>query len=668
MIDTKINRREFLARAATGAAGLSALGVLNRMAEAAPYLKNERLARKVVVIGIDGLDPVLLQRFIAKGEMPNFNKLMQSGHFGPLQTTMPPQSPVAWSSFITGTNPGGHGIFDFIHRDPQSFTPYLSTSRSYKPQNTFGIGKWSIPLKGGKIELLRRGPAFWTTLEENDIPTSLIKIPADFPVSACRAKVLSCMGTPDLLGTYGSFTYFTDAPVPNADKFTGGRVVNVSLADHVLRSKISGPENSFRSDGRSAEIDFTVYRDPREPIVKVVIQDKEIMLRQGEWSEWIPIKFELMPMFAGVSGMVRLFVQQVHPEFRLYMSPVNIDPMDPELPICSPSGYSRELSQAIGRFHTQGFPEDTKALSHGVFNNEEFLKQSKMVLQERLRMFDHEFAQFREGFFFFYFSSVDQNTHMMWRDMDSNHPLYEPNASPEAKGAVYYFYRKMDEVLGQVCSKIDSHSTLIVLSDHGFAPFSREFHLSTWLVENGYMVLNEPGKMTQSKYYDFVDWSKTTAYAMGLNGLYLNLFGRENHGSLMPRDAEKIKAEIIARLEQVRDPLNGRKIITKAYDSHKIYSGPYLELAPDIVVGYQSGYRISDEAALGKFPQGIIGDRKDKWSADHCMDPQVVPGVLLTNRQVSSAQPGLWDLAPTILREFGLDVPREMDGKPIFKI
>jgi len=205
-----------------------------------------------------------------------------------------------------------------------------------------------------------------------------------------------------------------------------------------------------------------------------------------------------------------------------------------------------------------------------------------------------------------------------------------------------------------------------VMSDHGFAPFEREFHLSTWLVENGYTVLTEPEKRSESKFYDYVDWSRTQAYAMGINGLYINLHGRDPHGSVMPRDAKKIKTEIAAKLADIRDPLNGRRIITTAYDSRQIYSGPYLDLAPDLVIGYQSGYRISDEAVLGKFPDGIIGDRMDKWSADHCMDSAIVPGVIMTNRRVVSAQPGLWDLAPTILKEFGLEAPREMDGKPIF--
>jgi len=658
-----INRRKFISKSAKGVAGLALTSILSN--KVFPYISNSKIADKVIVLGIDGMDPVLLKRFVERGEMPTFKKLLSNGYFGQLQTTMPPQSPVAWSSFISGTNPGGHGIFDFIHRDPKTFVPYLSTSRSFNADKELTLGNWSIPLESGKVELLRRGPAFWTTLEDNDIPASLIKLPANFPVQPSESKAISGMGTPDLLGTYGTFTLFSDVDIPGSEHFTGGRVVKVQPKDHVIKSSLEGPPNTFHTDGQSTEIKFTVYRDPWEPVIKIQIQDHEIMLREGEWSDWLPLKFEFLPMFASVNGIVRIYVQKVHPEFRLYMSPINIDPMEAHVPISSPGGYSKELSDAIGRFYTQGFPEDTKALSNGIFSNEEFLSQTRIVLDERLRAFYHEFSQFNEGLFFFYFSSVDQNTHVMWRDMDPTHPLYEPNASREAKEAVYYFYRAIDNVLKECLSKATDRTAFMLLSDHGFAPFGREFHLSTWLVENGFTALTDPSKMHESEFYDYVDWSKTRAFALGLNGLYINLYGRETNGSVYLRDYQRIKDELIAKLEQVRDPKNGKLVLKRAYDTKKLYSGPYMELAPDIVLGYQSGYRISDEAVLGKFPNGIVGDRTDKWSADHCMDPEIVPGVLISNQEILNPKPGIWDLAPSILKKFGLSVPREMDGKPI---
>ena len=666
MSHENIDRREFLNRSAKGIAGLTAASFLRNGLFTGPYIKNTNVADKVFVLGIDGMDPVLLRRFIARGGMPTFKKFVESNYFAPLQTTMPPQSPVAWSSFITGTNPGGHGIFDFIGRDPSTLIPFLSTSRSSEAQKTIRVGKWLIPLDGGKVELLRRGVAFWTVLEEKNIFTSLFKLPANFPVYSSRTRTLSGMGTPDLLGTAGTFTYFTDVEVPDADTFTGGRVARVIPADHTIRSKLEGPVNSYRSDGKNIEVNFTVHRDPWEPVVKIEIQGHEIILQQGEWSEWIPLKFELMPMIASVHGTVRIYMQEVHPNFRMYVSPINVDSKHADLPISSPERYSRDLSEAIGRFYTQGFPEDTKALSYGVFSDDEFLKQSKFVLKERLKAFDYELSRFHEGLFFFYFSSIDQNSHMLLRNMDPAHPLYDPKASPEVKEAIYDYYCSMDDVLKATLSKMNNNSTLIILSDHGFAPFTREFNLSTWLVENGFSAMTDPTKMEENEYFDFVDWSKTKAYVLGLNAIYINLFGREANGIVFPQDVTRIKEEIAAKLEKVRDPKNGRKIIARVYDSRHIYSGPCLDTAPDLLVGYESGYRISEGAAFGRFPGEIVCDRKDKWSADHCMDPQIVPGVLLTNRDVSLEKPGIWDLAPSILHAFGLEVPREMDGNPIF--
>jgi len=661
-----MDRRAFLSKTAQGLAGIAAASLIGEKTFSMPYIRNNAIADKIFVLGIDGMDPVLLKRFVQQGEMPTFQKLMQKGYFGPLGTTTPPQSPVAWSSFITGCNPGGHGIFDFIHRDPSTFIPYLSTSRSYDAEKELKIGNWSIPLKGGKVELLRRGPVFWDTLEENDIFTSFFKIPANFPVVPSKSKMISGMGTPDLLGTYGTFTFFTDVNIPDAESFTGGRVVPVQLKDHTTRCTLEGPANSYRTDKQNTQIDFTVHRDPVKSVVKINIQGQELVLNQGEWSDWLPVKFELMPLFASVQGIIRLYVQEVHPHFRLYATPINIDPQDANLPICSPAGYSKDLTDAIGRFYTQGFPEDTKALTHGIFSNEEFLNQSHIVLEERLNAFDHTLQQFNEGLYFFYFSSIDQNTHMLWRNMDPTHPLYEQNASKEVKEAVYGFYRSMDNVLKQTLSKMDNRSKLIILSDHGFAPFSREFHLSTWLVEKGFTVLTDPSKMHESQYYDYVDWSRTKAFALGLNSVYINLRGREVEGSVAYGNMNQIKRELIEELQKARDPLNGRRIVTRAFDSQTHFSGPYTKTAPDIIVGYNSGYRISDEAVLGKFPKGVVGFRKDKWSADHCMDPKLVPGTLITDFEVTKQKPAIWDLAPTILKGFGLDVPHEMDGESVF--
>jgi len=665
---SRVSRRTFLRGTALGLAGAAAGGFGAPGGQVslgqAPALRRSGGIDKVIVLGMDGMDPHLLRRFIAEGELPTFKRLIEQAHCGELQTTMPPHSPVAWSSFITGTNPGGHAIYDFVHREPTAFEPYMSTSRSFDAGRKLSLGGWDIPLGSGRVELMRKGRALWSVLEDNNVDASLYAIPANFPVVPGAARTVSGMGTPDLLGTYGTFTYFTDAEVPRKDTFVGGRVVPLPLVDHLARVTLEGPKHPFRPD-QELGIEITFQRDPWEKLVRIELQGRELLMAEGEWSEWMPLRFEVLPLMSSIAGMVRLYVKEVHPHLKVYCSPINIDPLEPTLPICTPNGYSRELTAAVGRFYTQGFPADSKALSQGVLSNDEYLAQSRSVLAESRRLFSYQLGRFQEGFFFFYFSSIDQNCHMLWRNMDPTHPLYDPAASPEVKNGIRWFYRQMDDVLKETLGRVDERTLLMVMSDHGFAPFTREVNISTWLVEQGYTVLTDPSKLGEGEFYQYVDWSKTSAYALGLNGIYINRAGREKQGWVTPEEAEKIRLKIIAELTPLRDPRNNARVITNVYKPEEIYSGPFVSLAPDLVVGYQRGYRISDEAVLGKFPKSVIADRTDLWAADHCLDPAVVPGVLIMNRPVTAATPGLWDLAPTILSVFGIAPDPGMTGQVI---
>lgn len=649
-------------------AGLAAINLPRALPSRAPYLANNNLSKKVIVLGMDGVDPKLLRRFIAEGSMPNFESFIKSGHIGDMQTTMPPHSPVAWSSFITGLNPGGHGIFDFVHRDVKTFEPYMSTSRSYDAEHTVSLGKYQIPLGSGRVELLRQAPAFWSTLGRHGVESNVFQVPADFPAEPSDARSMSGMGTPDLLGTYGTFTLFSDTPVAGSETMSGGRVERVRLREHAFKASLNGPPNSLRNDRAITQVPIEVVRDPSAAIARIKIAGHEIILKQGEWSEWLPISFELIPMFSSLTGMVRLYMQQVHPDFKLYVSPINVDPMDPALPICTPSGFSKEVSQVVGRFHTQGFPTDNKALSTGVFSDEEFLVHAHHILDEQMKTLEYQLQNFHEGFLFHYFSSIDQNSHMLWRTMDPTHPQYLPDASPEVKGAVKGFYKRMDDALGRVLGLVDNRTSLFVMSDHGFTTFTRELNLNTWLFENGFLALKNPGSFEQGEFFDQVDWSKTKAFGLGINGLYLNLKDRERYGSLDPNQAAAVKAEIQGKLGALRDPANGAQVVTSVYDAREIYHGAHVDIGPDLVVGYRAGYRVSDESVLGGFPKEVVRDRTDKWSADHCMDPLVVPGVVVSNKAITAEQVGLWDMAPTILKAFGIEPETKLDGKVVFDV
>ncbi|RMF94268.1 MAG: hypothetical protein D6734_08200 [Candidatus Schekmanbacteria bacterium] len=624
--------------------------------------------KKVLILGFDGMDPIILRKMMDEGRMPNFKKLAEEGSFKELQTSNPPQSPVAWSNFITGMNPGGHGIFDFVHRDPKTLFPYLSTSRTEAGKKSITIGDWVIPLESGKVELLRHGKSFWEILQSKGVPCTVYMIPSNFPPVECEAKTLSGMGTPDMLGTYGTFSYYSNVePEMENGEISGGKYYEVYVKRNTVKAKIYGPKNTFRKGAPDCTVDFTVYIDPENPVAKIVLPNKEIFLKEGEWSEWIRIDFELIPYLQSVSGICRFYLKEVHPDFKLYVTPININPEDPALPISTPPDFSKELFENVGYFYTQGMPEDTKALSSGIFDDGEFIKQITLVHEEEVRNYHYLLSQFKSGLLFYYFSSTDQNAHMFWRLHDKNHPAFNQESYDKYGDVLEKVYEEMDDILGYTLKRIDDNTTLIIMSDHGFAPFYYSFNINTWLLNNGYVALIDPSKQGEEELFANVDWSRTKAYVLGLNALYINLAGREANGIVSPGDEyNQLVDELVEKLKKVVDPKTGKKVFRNVYKRDDIYSGPYVKDAPDILLGFARGYRISWEASLGKFPKELITDNMEAWSGDHCMAPEEVPGIILSNKKIVKENPALYDIAPTLLAEFGFEKEKEMVGSNIF--
>jgi predicted AlkP superfamily phosphohydrolase/phosphomutase len=651
-----INRRTFLRRGALSAAGLALYGGCTTSRATGP-------TRKVIVLGFDGMDPAITDRLAREGKLPNVVALLQRGDFRPLGTTVPPLSPVAWASFTTGMNPGGHGIYDFVHRDATTLSPYLSTARAEAPGRTVRMGDWLIPLSSGKITLLREGKPFWEMLEERGVPTTIVRAPANFPPGPSGGKQLSGMGTPDLQGTYGVYAYFTDDEGFTPTGESGGEVFRVRRQNHQVRARLLGPANSFRADGRQTGADFTVSIDPRHAVAKIAIQGEDVLLRQGEWSPWVRVSFEMLPYVQSVSGIVRFYLKEAHPHFKLYATPVNIDPANPALPIATPEEYAHEMYEVLGPFYTQGMPHDTKALSNGVLDDHEFLQQAALVFDEHSRMFDFELERFRRGFLFLYTDHVDQVGHMFWRAIDGASPTSTRGAYAEV---IEQTYRDVDGMIGKALARVDADTTLLVMSDHGFAPFHRAFNLNTWLRQMGYLALDGSRRAGSTPLEEY-NWDATRAYGLGLQGLYLNLRGREQFGVVRRGgDGERLVAEIAARLLEVRDPRTGQKVVERVYRTAEVFKGPALAQAPDLVVGYARGYRVAWDSVLGKASEAVLADNTDKWSGDHSMAAELVPGVLLANRKISARQPSLVDLAPTVLAELATPTAVGMEGRSIF--
>lgn len=617
----------------------------------------------VIVLGFDGMDYELTKQMMAEGRLPNLSKLAAQGTFQPLGTSMPPQSPVAWSNFITGMDSGGHGIYDFLHRDPNTMIPYFSTSRTESSDKTLKLGKYQIPLGSDKVELLRHGQPFWEVLEKRGIGTTVVRMPANYPPSGTAGHELSGMGTPDILGGYGIFSYYTTDPFTWAGRdVSGGRVYNVGINEGVVKGTLYGPTNPLLVEAPKISAPFTVYVDDVEPVAKIVVGSEERVLRVGEWSDWVPISLDFVPT-QSVPVIARFYLQAVRPDFGLYVTPLNLDPRSPAMPISHPGSYAAELAAATGPFYTQGMPEDTKAFKAGVFTAAEFEKQAQIAGDEVVRQYAYVLDQFRDGLLFYYFGNGDQVSHMMWRAMDPAHPAYKA-ADAAFADTVKKIYEQFDRIVGETLPRVEAGATLVVMSDHGFTSWRRAFHLNTWLKNEGYLTARDPNLKDDPGFYANVDWSRTRAYALGINGLYINVAGREKDGVVDPGQREALAKEIGAKLLQTLDPKTGERAVTKVLRREEYRDRGYLEIGPDLIVGYAKGTRGSDESALGKLMPEAITDNHEEWNGDHCMDPDAVPGILFTSRPLKKPAAKLDELAAAVLAEFGVEgFPARTGGK-----
>jgi predicted AlkP superfamily phosphohydrolase/phosphomutase len=375
-------------------------------------------------------------------------------------------------------------------------------------------------------------------------------------------------------------------------------------------------------------------------------------------------------MLQAVHGQVRFFLRELAPHLAFYVSPVNFDPAAPLFPVSAPGEYAKELAAEIGAFSTLGMAEDHTALNNGRIDEQAYLDQCALVLDERERMMDRELARLREGLLFVLFDTPDRVQHMFWRFRDTGHPYHEPDLARAYPRQIEEHYRHYDAVLARVLAQAGGDTLLVVLSDHGFGTFRRAVHVNTWLWEHGLLVLrgaHKPGEELGEAFRE-VDWGRTSAYAVGLSGVYLNKKGRERDGIVGENgDAERVRKAIIGGLTGLADAATGQVAVQSVARAEDLYSGDYAAGAPDLLLNYAPGYRVSWQTALGGMPRGVFEDNMRRWSGDHMVDPQAVPGILLMNRAASpaAARPDIRDLAPTILAHFGVAPHPAMEGKSL---
>ena len=640
--------------------------VLWRVVSGKKGLKNARI-RKMIFLGLDGLDPDLTEQFMAAGKLPNLQRLRDEGTFSRLRTTYPPLSPVAWATFATGVNPAKHSLYDFLNRSIRTYVPELSSSRVRAPSRWLTLGRWRIPLNRATVEMRRKSRTFWSILGDHHIGSSILRVPITFPPEKFNGKQLSAMCTPDLLGTQGSFQQFTTNTTAEP-LFEGGNRFALESDGDRFSGSIEGPPNPLRTDSGPMRLPFRLRLAGDSQSAKLEFDGEALTLERGEYSPWMRLTFR-----AGwgvkVQGVARFLLTEAAPEVSLYVTPINIDPEKPALPISHPRYYATYLAKLLGTYATLGLAEDTWALNERVIDEKAFLEQVYLICDERESMYVNALEKTRQGVVACVFDTSDRVQHMFYRYLEPDHPAHRSNPNGAGGGdyrhVIEDLYRRMDGIVGKSQEYVDDETVFFVLSDHGFKSFQRGVNLNTWLLENGYLVLKD-GATESGPYLKGVDWSRTRAYTFGLTGVYLNQKGRESQG-IVPAGAEAaaLKKELAQKFTGLEDPERGTTAIREAWAKESIYRGPYLDAAPDVVIGYSSGYRSAWDAALGKVGGPVFADNSKAWSGDHCMDPALVPGVVFCNRSFEAEDPGIEDLAPTTLSLFGIERPGYMDGRDL---
>ncbi len=623
------------------------------------------LVDRCLIVGLDGMEPTLVEKFMAEGKLPNLSRLKESGSYARLSTTTPAISPVAWSSFMTGSHPAKHNIFDFLSRNPHTYLPALSSAQIGTPKRYLPLGKYRIPLSKPVIRGLRKSVPFWKILGDMGVFSTILRIPLTFPPEKFKGHLISGMCAPDLKGSQGTFSFYTSES-GKADVDEGGVIIPVAATGDRIETYISGPQNTLLKEEEEMRMPMTIILDPGRKQAVIEVSGQKIRLPEKTFSDWIRITFR-PGLGMKIRAICRFYISEISPRFQMYLTPLNIDPEKPALPISHPFIYSVYLGKLIGSFTTLGEADDTWALNEGILDEDSFIKLSYDNHRESEAMLFNAMDKVKKGVIATWFQTTDSIQHMFFRYLDQDHPALTCGI-PTAKSAqvIEDLYINMDELVGKVMDRMGKKTALVIMSDHGFKLFCRGFNLNSWLFLNGYLALKD-GKTQSGEWFQDVDWSRTKAYGLGLGGIYINQEGREAQGIVKPgAETKALKAELTEKLTGLTDTQSGDTAIRRLYDKDEIPAGPFKDNCPDFIVGYNERYRVSWDSVTGKVNDQVYEDNTKAWSGDHCIDPELVPGVFFSNYPINTTAPSIVDIAPSVLSLYNVEIPGQMDGRPLF--
>lgn len=681
------------------------------------------------MLGFDGADPEAIADLIAAGELPHLARLAEEGTFVPLETTRPSESPVAWATFATGMNPGKTRIFDFLEQRDDGYAPRialvrettaslpgpmaraalvlllamlaavaaafavgrLTGRRGARPAAAITLAAVAAALGGAAAYWVpdslplalraRQGDAFWKIAGAAGVPAVALSAPMEFPVEESPgARVLAGFGVPDARRSFGLWSLYETDLIEEESTETGGTRYPLRFTDGTAESVIRGPRD-FTAPGppaRQPEVEIPLRFRLRDSGIEITVGGERVVLAAGEWSDFVPVRFRLNPLVA-LSGTVRFRALSLEPNVSVYMEPVNFDPLDlpPIVSLSWPHSFAGELAGRTGRFETVGWKIITNPLRDEAVSFDAFLEDVRFARESGERLLRDALREDDWRLLVSVFLFPDRLQHMLYRFADPEHPNHDPALAERYGGGIRDGYREMDRIVGETAAAAPPGTALLVVSDHGFHSFRKQFQVNTWLARNGYLqaAAGTSGERRledlfdpEALFFSGVDWSRTSAFALGLSGIYLNQRGREPEGIVAPgAEREALLAELESALLAFRDPETGEPVVRETHRREEIYDGPFVAEAPDLILGLEPGYRIGWQSTLGGMPADPVTPNLDNWSGDHCSMVETA-GVLFSNRTLGAGAeggPALRDVAPTVLALLGLAPPEEMDGIPL---
>ena len=680
---------------------------------------------RIVVLGFDGVDAGVVEGMLAAGRLPNLAALKARGAYSPLTPTVPAQTPVSWSTFSTGLDPGGHEIFDFLKRDPANRVPTFAVAEEISVPFLFGksnplvfgggvaalfflaggglfyfrrrvpvpvalgllalalgtsvflaVRAW-VPAERPGVHNNRRGTTFWADAGAG--PATVMRIPVTFPPERLPGgRQLSGLGVPDVSGRIGKPFFFTSDPffAPREGNDFSVEIVKLESNTGRQTTKISGPPGKpFGREGW-IETPLTLTVAASRDRLDIEVAGERVSLKPGEWSGWVSVPFRVNPLVT-VHGYGRFRLEKVEHENVSYLTPVQFDHqrLPPGFEISSPAGFASGLVREFGRFKTMGWAIDTWSIQSGTLSEDAFLEDVAATVAQDRKMLTKLLAE-KDRLLVHYFEFPDRVAHVFWRFRDPQHPAYDAALAKKYGDAVEKSYETVDAIVGEASKALGPADVLIVLSDHGFATWRRSVNYNSWLAEAGYLVLTGGANrksvealFSRGQFWENVDWTRSRAYAMGLGDVYVNLKGREEGGIVSPgAEYEALRTELVSRLTALTDPKTGDRAVSRVFRREEVYRRFDPRVIPDLLVTNTRGYRVSWQASLGVPTADVFEDNRDVWSGDHCsVDPDLVRGILFSSRPFRRERiPGIADVTASIRTLTGSPAPPEAAGRSLW--